>query len=86
MGGGLAILSRSTCKEGAYAFWEYYLLENSRGNLNYYTNRQAYEDSMARTADEQWTYTKDGKMMYRKLSEIPPKPGRKIKNWNGSPL
>lgn len=72
VGGGLAILSRSTCKEGAYAFWEYYLLENSRGNLNYYTNRQAYEDSMARTADEQWAYTKDGKMMYRKLSEIPP--------------
>lgn len=71
-GGGLGILSRSTCKEGAYAFWEYYLLCHSEGGDAYYTNEEAYADSMARIADEQYAFTEEGKMKYRKLSEIPP--------------
>lgn len=74
-GGGLAILSRSTCKEGAYAFWEYYLLENSKdkfGSDTYYTNRDAYADSMYRTMDEQYTYKEDGTMMTRRLSDWSP--------------
>ncbi len=71
IGGGLAILSRSTCKEGAYAFWEYYLLEYSKDYPNYYTDKKAFADSMARTADEQWAYTDDGHRIERKLSEIP---------------
>lgn len=69
-GGGLGILSRSTCKEGAYAFWEYYLQCHSEGGDAYYTNKAAYADSMARAADEQYAFTEDGKMVYRKLSEI----------------
>ncbi len=72
MGGGLAILSRSTCKEGAYAFWEFYLLERTNvpfNDYNYYTDREAFANSMFQAADEQWAYTEDGKMMFRKLSE-----------------
>lgn len=71
VGGGLAILSRSTCKEGAYAFWEYYLSEKSKGSLNYYTNRETYADGMARAMDEQTAYTKDGELRFRRLSELP---------------
>lgn len=71
-GGGLGILSRSTCKEGAYAFWEYYLLYHSGGGEAYYTRKEDYADSMARIADEQYAFTEDGKMRYRKLSETPP--------------
>lgn len=71
-GGGLSILSRSTCKEGAYAFWEYYLLYHSGGGEAYYTRREDYSDSMARIADQQYAFTEDGKMRYRKLSELPP--------------
>lgn len=71
-GEGLGILSRSTCKEGAYAFWEYYLQCHSKGGDAYYTNEEAYADSMARAADEQYAVTGDGKMLYRKLSEVPP--------------
>lgn len=69
--GGLGILSRSTCKEGAYAFWEFYLLHHSGDGEAYYTHREDYADSMARIADEQYAYTEDGKMRYRKLSEVP---------------
>jgi len=71
-GEGLGILSRSACKEGAYAFWEFYLLYHSGGGDAYYTDGEAYADSMARAADEQYAYTEDGKMRYRKLSEISP--------------
>ncbi len=75
-GGGLAILSRSTCKEGAYAFWEYYLLENSKGNTSnddrYYTNREAYAGSMHRLMDMQYAYTEDGTELTHWLSELPP--------------
>lgn len=70
--GGLGILSRSTCKEGAYAFWEFYLLHRSGGGDAYYTHREDYADSMLRIADEQYAFTEDGKMKYRKLSEMPP--------------
>lgn len=68
-GDGLGILSRSGCKEGAYAFWEYDLQSRSQGGDHYYTQKEAYADSLARAADEQYAYTKDGKMMYRKQSE-----------------
>lgn len=71
-GGGLAILSRSACKEGAYAFWEFYLLERPKVPFNYYTDREAFADSMFQAADEQWAYTEDGKMRYRRLSEAGP--------------
>ncbi|MDE6674663.1 MAG: hypothetical protein K2K19_07610, partial [Acetatifactor sp.] len=71
--GGLAILSRSTCKEGAYAFWEYYLLENTKDDdYRYYTNREAYAGSMHRAMDEQYTYKEDGTEMFRRLSDLPP--------------
>lgn len=70
--GGLGILSRSTCKEGAYAFWEFYLLNHSGDGEAYYTRREDYADSMARIADEQYAFTEDGKMRYRKLSEMQP--------------
>ena len=72
VGGGLGILSRSTCKEGAYAFWEYCLLYHSGDGEAYYTRREDYADSMARIADEQYAFTEDGKMKYRKLSEVSP--------------
>lgn len=77
-GGGLAILSRSTCKEGAYAFWEYYLLEESKSKFNvfnddrYYTNREAYAGSMHRVTDWQYAYREDGTQLDRRLSELPP--------------
>ncbi len=70
--GGLGILSRSICKEGAYAFWEFYLLYHSGDGEAYYTHREDYADSMTRIVDEQYAYTEDGKMRYRKLSEVPP--------------
>lgn len=72
VGGGLGVLSRSTCKEGAYAFWEYCLLYHSGDGEAYYTRREDYADSMARIADEQYAFTEDGKMKYRKLSEVSP--------------
>lgn len=77
-GGGLAILSRSTCKEGAYAFWEYYLLEESKSKFNvfnddrYYTNREAYAGSMHRVTDWQYAYKEDGTKLEHCLSELPP--------------
>ncbi|MDE6675212.1 MAG: hypothetical protein K2K19_10450, partial [Acetatifactor sp.] len=77
-GGGLAILSRSTCKEGAYAFWEYYLLEESKSKFNvfnddrYYTNREAYAGSMHRVTDWQYAYREDGTRLDHCLSELPP--------------
>lgn len=68
-GGGLGILSRSACKDGAYAFWEYYLLHYLDGDNHYYTDKEAYAEGMAHIADEQYAYTEDGRMVYRKLSE-----------------
>lgn len=68
-GGGLAILGRSACKEGAYAFWEYYLLNGVSDFPSYYTDKTAFTESMTRLADEQYAYTADGKMVYRLLSE-----------------
>ncbi len=67
-GGGMGILSRSACKEGAYAFWEYCLLHGESGPW-YYTNRKLFMESMEQLADEQYAYTSDGKMMFRRLSE-----------------
>lgn len=68
IGGGLAVLSRSACKEGAYAFWEYCLLNESSDYL-YSTDREIFAENMARLADEQYAYTADGKMRFRLLSE-----------------
>ena len=69
-GGGMGILSRSACKEGAYAFWEYYLLnEESDSTDLYYTNRELFVKGMEQLADEQYAYTADGKMQFRRLSE-----------------
>lgn len=57
-GGGIAILSRSTDKEGAYAFWEYFLIHRAMtmGGDSYFTNLEALEKSMEYAADQ---YTRD---------------------------
>lgn len=68
-GGGMGILSRSACKEGAYAFWEYCLL-NETSDYMYCTHREKFAENMAQVADEQYAYTPDGMMRYRLLSDV----------------
>jgi len=50
-GAGIAILSRSTDKEGAYAFWEYYLTHRAMAEDAYYTDLEALEKSMEYASD-----------------------------------
>ncbi len=50
-GSCLAVLSRSTDKEGAYAFWEYYLTHRQMGEDSFYTNLEALEKSMETASD-----------------------------------
>lgn len=50
----IAILSRSANKEGAYAFWEYYLTHRvmTLSESSYFTNRDALEKSMEYASDQ----------------------------------
>lgn len=53
-GSGIAILSRSTDKEGAYAFWEYYFIHRAMTlpEDSYFTNLEALEKSIEYAADQ----------------------------------
>lgn len=51
--GCLSILSRSTCKEGAYAFWEYYMTHDKTAGRPYYTRKASYEASMQYALEEE---------------------------------
>lgn len=53
-GSGFAILSRSANKEGAYAFWEYYLIHRvmTMPEDSYFTNLEALEKSMEYASDQ----------------------------------
>lgn len=42
----LSILSRSNCKEGAYAFWEYFMTHKEYSNDSYYIKKEDYESAM----------------------------------------
>jgi len=42
----LSILSRSNCKEGAYAFWEYFMTHGKFADCMYYTNKADFEAAM----------------------------------------
>lgn len=68
-GTGLSILSRSSCKEGAYAFWEYYLLHHFLTPDAYYTDKELMENSMAYASEIQYAYDEQGRKMTRYQSD-----------------
>lgn len=50
-GSSVAILSRSADKEGAYAFWEYYLTHRQIPEYSFYTDMEALEKSVESASD-----------------------------------
>lgn len=51
----ISILSKSECKEGAYAFLEYYLLHPCLSEITYYTKREDFESGIEYASDNYYT-------------------------------
>lgn len=80
-GTGISILSRSTCKEGAYAFWEYYLLHHYLTADAYYTNKKLLENSMTYASEIQYAYDEQRKKMIRYQADSSPESDEKVLQW-----
>lgn len=78
---GISILSRSSWKEGAYAFWEYYLMHHTITPDAYYTNKSLLNDSMTYASEIQYTYDEQGRKVTRHQENAMTDPEENTEMW-----